>query len=146
MNTFYGLLDRLARWATDIIINRGQLLQQSITSERIVTVTDDGPPVKTVNAKIRVTSQNPIVTERGWFMDMESPDLGFQGEMIPSGPFRSQQVRELHDAHSADPDPCTYGGSSWLMNLDMFSGARIDTSPFDLNQDGGFQLRGQGTA
>jgi len=24
------------------------------------------------------------------------------------------------------------------MNLDMFSGARIDTSPFDLNQDGDF--------
>ncbi|MEZ5475547.1 MAG: PilC/PilY family type IV pilus protein [Steroidobacteraceae bacterium] len=138
MNTFYGLLDKnTGAGATDIIINRGQLLQQSITSERIVTVTDDGPPVKTVNAKIRVTSQNPIVTERGWFMDMESPDLGFQGEMIPSNPFlRNKRVN--FTTLIPDPDPCTYGGSSWLMNLDMFSGARIDTSPFDLNQDGDF--------
>jgi type IV pilus assembly protein PilY1 len=35
-------------------------------------------------------------------------------------------------------DPCTFGGSGWLMELDLYSGARLAYTPFDLNGDGVF--------
>ncbi|MEZ5515011.1 MAG: PilC/PilY family type IV pilus protein [Steroidobacteraceae bacterium] len=137
LHTFYGLLDQNTGAAgTDIIANRGALLQQTITFEGAVTVSDsETGSSKTVKA--RVTSQNPLTTERGWYIDLLSPAAGFQGEMVPSNPFlRNKRVN--FTTLIPDPDPCTYGGSSWIMNIDMFSGGRIDTSPFDLNNDGDF--------
>jgi type IV pilus assembly protein PilY1 len=38
----------------------------------------------------------------------------------------------------ANPNPCESGGASWLMELDMYSGARLPSTPFDLNGDGVF--------
>ena len=35
-------------------------------------------------------------------------------------------------------DPCTFGGSGWLMELDLYSGGRLAFTPFDLNGDGVF--------
>jgi type IV pilus assembly protein PilY1 len=37
-----------------------------------------------------------------------------------------------------DPDPCAFGGTGWLMELSALDGARLDQSPFDLNNDGVF--------
>ena len=37
-------------------------------------------------------------------------------------------------------DPCGYGGRSWLMALNVFTGAFLDHSPFDLNKDGKFDI------
>jgi len=35
-------------------------------------------------------------------------------------------------------NPCEFGGSGWLMELDTASGARLDSSVFDLNGDKNF--------
>jgi type IV pilus assembly protein PilY1 len=35
-------------------------------------------------------------------------------------------------------DPCTFGGTSWLMSLDALSGGRLNYPPFDLNNDHAF--------
>ena len=37
-----------------------------------------------------------------------------------------------------DPDPCGFGGTSWLMELDALTGKRLTEAPFDLNRDGKF--------
>src|SRR5690606_32798257 len=34
------------------------------------------------------------------------------------------------------PDPCGFGGSSWLMEMDAISGARLTDSPLDITEDG----------
>ena len=34
------------------------------------------------------------------------------------------------------PDPCEFGGSSWIMELDAVSGSRLVDSPLDINEDG----------
>ncbi len=141
-HTFYGLLDQNTGLVADLISDRSELLQQTITFEGPVTVSNTeivagAPVVTTTTAKARVTSQNALTTQRGWYLDLESPVNGFQGEMVPSNAFlRNKRVN--FTTLIPDPDPCTYGGSSWLMNIDMFSGGRIDTSPFDLNGDGEF--------
>ena len=35
-------------------------------------------------------------------------------------------------------NPCKFGGTGWLMELDAFDGSRLEFSPFDLNGDGKF--------
>ena len=30
---------------------------------------------------------------------------------------------------------CSFGGTSWLMELDALNGTRLETSPFDFNAD-----------
>jgi type IV pilus assembly protein PilY1 len=37
-----------------------------------------------------------------------------------------------------NPDVCGSGGESWLMELDMLDGSRLDVTPFDLTGDGEF--------
>ena len=37
-----------------------------------------------------------------------------------------------------DPDPCSAGGTSWLMEMNSLTGGRLDESPFDNNRDGQF--------
>jgi type IV pilus assembly protein PilY1 len=39
-----------------------------------------------------------------------------------------------------DPDPCRFGGDSWLMEVDAYSGARLPETPFDLDGDGFFTV------
>ena len=35
-------------------------------------------------------------------------------------------------------DPCDFGGTSWLMELNAITGGRLDYTPFDNNLDGYF--------
>ena len=35
-------------------------------------------------------------------------------------------------------DPCSTGGTSWLMEIDALTGSRLEESPFDNNRDGQF--------
>lgn len=35
-----------------------------------------------------------------------------------------------------DPEPCGYGGTSWLMELDALTGNRLVSTPFDLTGGG----------
>ena len=37
-----------------------------------------------------------------------------------------------------DVDLCSAGGTSWLMEMDGLTGARLKESPFDINNDGQF--------
>ena len=35
-----------------------------------------------------------------------------------------------------ESDPCSFGGTSWLYELDALSGSRLSTAQFDVNGDG----------
>ena len=37
-----------------------------------------------------------------------------------------------------DSDPCSAGGTSWLMEMNALTGGRLTESPFDNNRDGQF--------
>jgi type IV pilus assembly protein PilY1 len=39
-----------------------------------------------------------------------------------------------------DPDPCSPGGVSWLMELDAFNGGRLPYAVFDIDEDGEFDM------
>ena len=127
--SFYGIYDPNTD-ANDRFTGRTDLQAQTITSEETVTVAG-----KSFN--LRTTSDNAPGT-RGWYMDFISPaPTGFQGERVVSNPLL-RNGRIIFTTLIPDPDPCGFGGTSWLMELDALTGKRLTEAPFDLNRDGKF--------
>jgi type IV pilus assembly protein PilY1 len=121
--SFYGLFDPNTGLASDRISGRGVLTEQTIDAE-----------VSTAEGDLRVTSANTVAgTSRGWFIDLVSPS-GFQGEMqVTDSLLRSGSV--VFTTLVPNTDPCEFGGSSWLMEMNLFTGSRLDSTPFDLNNN-----------
>lgn len=126
-HTFYGLWDRNRDATNDVISGRDKLLQQTIIAE---TTAPDG-------STVRVTTDNALNGQLGWYLDLLAPGGLYEGEMqVTNSVLRNRRV--LFTTLIPSPDPCDYGGTSWLMQLDYLSGARISDPPFDINGDGEF--------
>ncbi len=125
--TFYGIIDPLTGiYATDRVAARTELTQQTILAEVSFNATTGA----------RVTSNRSLTPPgtRGWYIDFVSPVHGFQGEMLTTDPvLRNDRI--LFNTLIPHPDPCGYGGRSWLFFLDAFTGSRLESS-FDLDDDG----------
>ncbi len=95
--------------------------------------------MKHADVRVRVTSKEPVdwTARKGWYLDLLSPLLGAQGERVVASPVL-RYGRVIFTTLIPDPDPCKYGGSSWLMELDALTGGRLKKTPFDLNLDGKF--------
>ena len=104
------------------------LLRQTVTTVEAVGGVD-----------YRVTSNNgPMVWRTtsssspdylGWYMDVPT------GEKIVSNPFLIDE-RVVFLSIVPKSDPCGFGGDTWIMEPDLRSGARPNSSPFDVNNDG----------
>jgi type IV pilus assembly protein PilY1 len=89
------------------------------------------------NFAVRVTSENPVDwdTERGWYIDLQSPPNGPEGERVVSSPIL-RDGRVIFPTLIPAPNPCEFGGASWLMELEAISGARLLDTPLVINEDG----------
>jgi type IV pilus assembly protein PilY1 len=145
--SFYGVIDNNTIDATDIVSGRTVMTQQQIIFEGPVTLTTvpDGPdadtlPDVTATTPVRVTTKNPVAgaTGRGWYLDLLSPNApNFRGEMqVSDSVLRNGRI--IFTTLIPDADPCSTGGSSWLMEMDALTGGRLDETPLDLNNDGEF--------
>jgi len=138
VQTFYGLRDNGSE-----IASRSSLQEQTILAEDTITIPARvGPPATDAfNIDVRQTTDLPVdySSKSGWFMELESPANGPEGERVVSAPLlRSGRI--IFPTLIPDPNPCDSGGSSWLMELDALTGGRLSTSPFDINNDGNFDL------
>jgi type IV pilus assembly protein PilY1 len=135
--TFYGILDPHTLNDTDRVSGRGVLTSQEIIAEQAFSFTD--PDGETISTSLRVTS-NHSVNNRGWYLDLlapPNPPGTFQGEMqVSDSILRTGRI--IFTTVIPDPDPCTVGGTSWLMEIDALSGSRLEATPFDLNDDNEF--------
>ncbi len=77
--------------------------------------------------------------QMGWYMKLVSPVNGAEGERVVVAPLL-RGGRVVFVTMIPESDPCGWGGTSWLMELDAESGARLDSSPFDINGDGDFTI------
>jgi type IV pilus assembly protein PilY1 len=137
--TFYGVIDRASGTNLDIVPDRSQtnapLTQQQITTETVQSFATPAGGTNVVG--VRVVTKNPLGSNRGWYLDLVSPAHGFEGEMqVTNSVIDSGKV--IFTTLIPNSDPCSAGGKSWLMVLDLASGGRLDTTPFDLNEDGAF--------
>jgi len=129
IQTYYGIHDNGSQ-----ISGRSSLVQQTIDAQTSVSGFD-----------IRVTSNNNVdfTVKDGWFMDLIPPSSTVgEGERVIS-PSLLRGDRLVFTTIIPNSDACTFGGTSWLMELDAVSGGRLSTSPFDINNDGVFDLADQ---
>jgi type IV pilus assembly protein PilY1 len=136
--SFYGILDCNTGTSSDIVSSG--LQQQTIDSEMSVTIDNTSYNVRlTSNNPVNLQCNNPsqVGDHRGWYMNLVSPVQGYQAEKQVSRPLL-RNGRIIFTTLIPDSDPCNFGGNSWLMELDAFTGKRLQESPFDLERDNEF--------
>lgn len=127
IQSFYGLADR----HTDPIDGRRELVEQSILSEQTVTPTNGD----SFNA--RVTSNRAMPeSKRGWYIDLVYNNNPIGERQITRSLLRFNRI--IFTTMIPSSDPCGFGGTGWLMELDAQSGSRLTFSPFDINSDNQF--------
>ncbi|HFC53996.1 MAG TPA: hypothetical protein ENJ43_06145 [Gammaproteobacteria bacterium] len=116
--SFYAILDRNVR-----VTSVDQLTEQEVLGEY----------THSSGTVTRVTSNYVMESNKyGWYLDLPGA-----GERVVSSPQLRGGRIIFNTVISAD-NPCISGGSSWLMELDAYHGARLNSSPFDLNKDSSF--------
>jgi len=120
--SFYGIADK-----DSAISGRNGLLEQ--------TVTYQGTPSEFPDEKLRTLSDNALSkNDDGWYLDL--PD---SGERVASNPLLVDG-RIIFVTIVPDGGTCSSGGYSWLMEIDAENGGALTDPPFDLNNDGVFDL------
>ncbi|MBI5936491.1 MAG: pilus assembly protein PilY [Betaproteobacteria bacterium] len=130
----YGVLDEGARITTT---DRSELRQQTILYEGVDTGTA-GRAAST--AQIRLISNNTVdwASKKGWYLDLlQPPSNTAQGERVISIPLL-RYGRVIFATLVPSTDPCLFGGTGWIMEMDALTGGRLSYSVFDLNSDASF--------
>lgn len=131
---FYGIWDNGTN--SPEIDRLSELVEQSILREDSLTDANGD------SVGYRITSSNSVdySSKKGWYMKLHQVDnatLTYTpiGERVINSPVvRGDRV--VFATLIPSIDPCSYGGSSWLMELDKTTGARLSKSPLDVNNDG----------
>jgi len=138
LQTFYGIWDR--NEAVINTIERKHTQAQSI----LQTITT---PFSGSNYSARITSNNEVnwytgtglptsgTDFLGWHLDLEDEMKNQVGERVITDPQR-RSSRIVFVTNTPSTNPCSAGGSSWIMELDATTGKRLGSSPFDYNNDG----------
>jgi type IV pilus assembly protein PilY1 len=142
VQSFYGIIDANTGGISDIVATsavggvRTLLLQQTILAETSVvvpTLQSDGTTVNQAD-NVRAMSHNKYTGQSGWYLDLQSPANGYEGERSISDPIlRGGEL--IFTTAIPNSDPCAYGGRSWLMDMDSLSGGQLSFTPLDLNND-----------
>jgi type IV pilus assembly protein PilY1 len=134
--SFYGILDDGTNGAART--TSGDLLQQTILAESTA-----------LGSEYRIVSSNELTWRslskkttgyRGWYLDLVDPDDGKNhGErQVSDSVLRNNRV--IFTTVLPAEDPCQFGGSSWLMELDARTGGAPPYPVFDVDGDGAFEL------
>jgi type IV pilus assembly protein PilY1 len=83
----------------------------------------------------RTTSRNPLGSGRGWYLDRVSPGDDYQGERVVTNPI-VRDDRVIFSTLIPNNDVCGFGGSSWVMILDLLTGKMMQQAQTDNNGDG----------
>jgi type IV pilus assembly protein PilY1 len=89
---------------------------------------------------VRVTDSDestPVdwATDRGWYLDLcLQPCAAPTGErQVTDAILRNDRI--IFTTLIPNTEQCSFGGTSWLMELDAPTGGRLEFGTFDLNQD-----------
>ncbi|KUM40105.1 hypothetical protein AR540_12445 [Pseudomonas sp. EpS/L25] len=124
LESFYAIIDR------GQTVTRDQLLEQRIIAQGTVGT-----------SQARATSNFALGSgQAGWFMD-----LTWKTAQGGTGALTGERVIAKASLHGGaviftsmtpSSDPCTGGGTSWVMAVNALTGSRFNYSYFDLNKDG----------
>lgn len=131
--TFYGIWDKPNSAGSSIAFSgRSELEGRSILFEGAAF----GREVRALDAPTNPDGIN-WEAKRGWYLDLQSPVQGAQGERVIFAP-RILLDRLVFETAIPAADPCQAGGSGWTMVVDLATGGRLQYVLFDMNKDGKF--------
>lgn len=127
VDAVYGIWDANGQTST---ITANQLQSQSITNELAANGT-------TRKFNVRVVSNSAVdySARKGWSLRLLSPGLtkGVGERQVAEMLYRHKRL--IFNTLIPSSDACDFGGRSWLMEIEPFSGARLSYSVFDVNGD-----------
>ena len=127
VDAVYGIWDAGGQTST---IAASQLQSQSITNELAANGT-------TRKFNVRVVSNSAVdySARKGWSLKLISPGLskGVGERQVAEMMYRHKRL--IFNTLIPSSDACDFGGRSWLMEIEPFSGARLSYSVFDVNGD-----------
>lgn len=136
--SFYGIWDKDNSSLTSF--NRNDLKQRKILME----TTQNGSNVRISSGGSDTPSNGggaiDWTTQMGWYLDLYNTAGGNTdnlGERQASNPILRKR-RIIFTTIVPSSNPCDYGGTGWLMELDATQGTRLGKTPIDLNNDGNF--------
>jgi type IV pilus assembly protein PilY1 len=117
VQSLYGVRD-----AGAAVSGRADLVQQTVTD--VATIS---------GSTYRAVSNNAVnyATKKGWYLDLPG-----SGERVVVDPIL-RNGRFIVATTVPNADPCSAGGSSWLMEVDYLGGGRLNKAVFDVNVNGG---------
>ena len=125
IDTFYGIIDNGL-----LIDGRSGLREQQILKEATLSNGE----------KARAITQNAVQsTDKGWYLDLAwqvgDEATGAQGErVVAKATLRNDRV--IFTTMTPSADPCAFGGTSWIMSVNLSSGGRLNYVYFDSDGDG----------
>jgi type IV pilus assembly protein PilY1 len=138
VESFYGIWDQNLT-----VTDRANLQEQTIIFEGFAT-TNTG--AQTANRQ-RVLSQNPVCysitspgctannsLKKGWAINLLESGVNAKGERVVTRPLVRMGV-VIFTTMIPDPDPCTGGGTGWIMLVNALTGGRSDAAQYDTNGD-----------
>jgi type IV pilus assembly protein PilY1 len=142
VQTWYGLYDDYANAATSPVSGRSDLAQRVVlveTEQTTATETENsgGETVKvrvistqgdTVGGDIVIDADGTYI-RKGWYLDLVPPSGTAAGERMIYGVQAFGGALFATSSIPAD-DPCTPGGSGWLMSINPYTGGRLDVDLF----------------
>ena len=143
-NSMYGIWDRdaatIANPITSVTARNSAVLQeQEITTQEVATFDSNTETIRIVsNTPVRwagSTGACGVNASCGWYLDLTDSGEKMVAEPILRG------GRLIFVTTTPSPVPCDEGGSGWLMELDPYTGGRLDVPVLDLNGDGVFDYR-----
>lgn len=120
--SFYGIWDNGTPVTTT---NRSQLVQQTITQ-----AFDTAVPPNVIGRSVSRNAVGLSSSTRGWYMDFPAS----LERVIGTGVIRNGRL--LFTTVIPSTDPCDFGGSGWLMQVDARTGGALPFAGFDTNNDG----------
>lgn len=128
--SFYAIWDKEA--ASERPDNRLDLKQREILQE----ISQNGSDFRVTSGGIG--TEIDWQSDLGWYVDLQTPNAATNlGERQVSNAI-VRNGRIIFTTLLPSDDPCEFGGSGWLMEFDLNSGARLEYSVFDINEDGTF--------
>jgi len=132
--TFYGIRDRGAAVASinslvqqNVVsaANGGDGHSYRLTTHAVGAPTLDGP----LPGDNTVSTTTYYASKNGWYLNLPAT-----GERVVTDP-NIRAGRVVFNTLIPNTDPCGYGGSGWVMEVDVNTGNRYDTPTFDTNGD-----------
>ncbi len=127
VQTWYGIRD------AGTLVTAANLATRTIEYEGPLKDKDG----KDVEVRVISASKEGDMTGKlGWKLDLVTPAGTAMGErMVVPNLFDGNRLLGISRIPN-NSDPCNVGGNGWLMEIDPFTGGRIDSGIFDINGDG----------